>query len=166
MTIRFLLVLEIWPGMLVDSYPKIVVLCWESAEIKWSIIQNNQIDPDDQSLIIVREISLQHFPIFFFHVHSKKYKLLRYFTEGCFFFSLTIILWTKQLSQVNKENRAWPLHLVVEQEENIKCIRKGSWMDYCYIMSPLQKQHKLLLLLFVDNIFWFFPNNRFNSLHN
>ena len=40
------------------SHVKIVVLYWESAEIKWSIIRNNQIDPDDQLLIIVREISL------------------------------------------------------------------------------------------------------------
>ena len=53
-------------------YVKIVVLYWESAEIKWSIIQNNQIDPDDHSLTLVGKISLQHFPSFFFYVQVEE----------------------------------------------------------------------------------------------
>ena len=49
---------------------------------------------------------------------------MRYFTEGCFFPDNHFVDETK-LFQVNKGNRAWPLHLGVEREENKKCIRKG-----------------------------------------
>ena len=85
-------------------YVKIVVLYWESAEIKWSIIQNNQIDPDDHSLTIVAKISLQHFPSFFFYVQVKEILTYEIFYRGLLFFWQSFCGWNKTLSSQYRES--------------------------------------------------------------